>query len=717
MYQIDAPTRRERKIIQYLRERQANDEGGASVREIYEHVTHELNEEVSRTMYYKVLNRLETTGQIEISSEDDERGRLYTLAANLNVENAVTLDDLYEQLETYSTTDALARVIDARDYFQEHQESVIKVAAEALLKEDPVNLFFDMIIHMIDLVQADVEIIRQQGIEQTTSGDEPQGLKRFQSSYSDLDRIAYRGLSLPREAIDIPLQHNMTLNEHDIEYDAGMLRAALDRRVFGSSFIYEIDINSHRRSESRQYLVVSGSDGSMHAGTLALQSAKGYYEDISDVITFNNSVAYIDLPPANRSHSGIDYMVYTIPFERDTIDDPNHRGMVLAPFMYAELGESEYEHMARAATDVVQFRVDEKVFTGEAQNRQNKYESIPKPQVHIRDGTITPQEREFGHYKRLDAYGEMVREGIRLERRILDRIIAGGSRSPIFAGSVKSTQMRIFSVLLNWYIAIGSRKNLGAAIEPNWNLSRAAGISDNVAMTSLLSSLDNRPKDSGKYYVTCALMRQFPSLTEFYRVDLRDESWLEFFEKRRARDVNEEARYGYSPSYHTTVDLADDDFIFMCERADFVMFYVGHTGGDPAPSLPRYEFLTSLRQDLHLLNNSSLANAKRHVLSTVEKLVDALDFTGWEIDRDHNFLSSKSIVKIVPHPIYRAHELSKTLGKKLDAELRSIVISRLIEIKKIRSESEIEVRPVSLKDYMTRLSEINQKDKRDKSAR
>jgi hypothetical protein len=389
-------------------------------------------------------------------------------------------------------------------------------------------------------------------------------------------------------------------------------------------------------------------------------------------------------------------MVYGAPLTRQTLDDPAYKGMVLAPFMYPDLAESEYEHMTRCATDVVQFRVDEEVFTGKAYDIRPPRAQIPKPQVHIRDGTITPQEREFGHYKRPDAYGEMVREGIRRERTILERIMAARTKPPIFAGAVKSTQMRVLSRLVNWYISMGSAATFGQAIEPEWNISRAAAISDNAAMTSLLAELPNNPKE-GKYYVTCALIRQFPSLTEYYNYQLKGgQTWLDFFEEKRNQALAEHDKHGGTLPYHATVDLADDDFIFMCENADFVYFYIGHTAGDPPPMIPRYEFLTSLRE-------KSPEKASSAVLDLVQRLVDAIDAAGLAYDRDHNFMSSNTLIKILPYPIQQAHEYAKTLGKKLEAELRSIVISRLIELKKLRSSaSDMIVRPVAVRDYLER---------------
>jgi hypothetical protein len=53
-------------------------------------------------------------------------------------------------------------------------------------------------------------------------------------------------------------------------------------------------------------------------------------------------------------------------------------------------------------------------------------------------------------------------------------------------------------------------------------------------------------------------------------------------------------------------------------------------------------------------------------------------------DREHNYLSGKQLTKIIPFVIYRAHELCKALGRKLESELRSVVIERLLNLKRAR---------------------------------
>jgi hypothetical protein len=684
---------RERAILRYLRN-DAN--GGAPARQIYEAVTAELNDEVTLQAYYKILNRLEAAGKVEMRQGDGVG--VYGLTPTLHAGNPITLDDVYQMLPFVATSEALARAVDAVDYYEEQRDTIIRKAAEALVAEDPVELFQRMILDKVALLRADMEILRH---EREDDGRkeiaDPVAESRMESDYKELEHVAYRGLSLPPEAIRLPGLEKIKRADVGVTCDPDRLKEALRGRVFGPTFLYELDLSADRAAPERADLVVSGSDGSMHAGVLALQSARHFIEDTSDVITFNNAIGCVRLNQRQAAQARHREMVHSAPFTRQTIDDPNYKGMVLAPFMFPDLAESEYEHMARCATDVVQFRIDAALFAGTASDLRTGA-PIPKPQVHLRDGTITPQEREFTHYRRADEYGAMVREGIRLERQILDRLLTS-PKPPVYGGAVKSTQMRIFGHLLNWYIAKGSAATFGAAIEPNWDLSRAAGITDNAAMTALLATLPNSPK-AGRYYVSCAVLRQFPSLTEFYGLDLAGKTWLDLIEELKQDALRINDRFGGPLPYHATVDLSDDDFVFMCENADYVSFYVGHTGGTPAPMLPRYEFLTSLRQQLETGGWQAAAGV---VLGNVRRITDAIDSAGVQIDRDHNFLSGKTLVKVIPACIQQAHEYAKSLGRKLEQELKSIVVSRLIEVKKVRATpADVDIRPASVRDYVER---------------
>jgi hypothetical protein len=148
----------------------------------------------------------------------------------------------------------------------------------------------------------------------------------------------------------------------------------------------------------------------------------------------------------------------------------------------------------------------------------------------------------------------------------------------------------------------------------------------------------------------------------------------------------------------------------MCSKADYVSFYVGHTAGDPPPIVPRYEFLESLRA------LGSVEAAQQRVARNVHLMVAALDRTGFSADKEHNFLSQKFLVKLIPFVIFNAHEKCKALGRQLEAELRSIVIANLQALKNARGLkiSDVQFLPMSIRRFVERYaSMIEEERKRD----
>src|SRR5262249_27065564 len=136
-----------------------------------------------------------------------------------------------------------------------------------------------------------------------------------------------------------------------------------------------------------------------------------------------------------------------------------------------------------------------------------------------------------------------------------------------------------FASVLNWFIVRGSARRGGEAIDPHWDVTRAAHISDNEAMSILLSTLEGRRRD-GLYFATCVVARPFHTLTEFYnRPQSGDHDWVAHFERTRDDEVRRyESQAEHEAPYLATVaDLADDNFVFMMSCADYAMFYIGHT--------------------------------------------------------------------------------------------------------------------------------------------
>jgi len=124
--------------------------------------------------------------------------------------------------------------------------------------------------------------------------------------------------------------------------------------------------------------------------------------------------------------------------------------------------------------------------------------------------------------------------------------------------------------------------------------------------------------------------------------------------------------------------------------------------------LPRYEFV-------ELLRNLSEDEGRERVNRVVERMVQAIHQTGFSVDLDHNFLSSKRLAKVIPYVVYTVHEYCKALGRQLESELKSIVVAKLSLLKRTRmNPSDVKLLPMTLREAAQRLYKPRGKDETDR---
>lgn len=684
---------REAAIVRFIKEKGLE---GTTVRETWE-VLQDCDH-VTLQAYHRIMNQMVARGVLTEVDTDGTESRRFAVADYLTPENSLSLTDIEEGLWTLSPPEALARYLDALDYFEARQKDVLKRAAIALLDEDPVELVLEMFKDKFNRLceslvnYADPET-RDESVERDIS-----------TRHDELVRLVHSYYGISALALDLGDVDKVKSGQQVIQPDWERVRIALQERVFGERVLYWVASSHANEPSGCRGFVVGGSDGSTHAGYVHGVPGAQFIEDAGQlVLTFNNSIAglYLPEPLAN----GFDFPYHGVPMTRAALEDPSNRGMILARPWYANLGDSEYEHMKKSALDVVQFRVDERIVLGTARalgtdQTKGSGRLLPRPQVHFRDGTVVPQEREFNHYCRRDEYGEMVREGIALSYSILRAV--KDSDHLVFAGAVKSTQLKTFSSLLNWYIARGSKRRFGEPIDPQWDVSRAGHITDNHAMTRLLTVI--APPGPGKYLCSFAALRPFPQLiTTLFRQKVSDGEWVKYFEDSRKRELTRQQRWGGPDHYMASVDIPDDPYVRMCQEADYVMFYIGHSGGDPSPVLPRYEFLDLLRR-------RSLLHQKQRIAEKIRLIVEAVSVTKLSLDTEHNFMTNKRVTRIVPAVLYDAHEKCKVWGQKLDAELKSAIVARLAELRHLRGVTAkgFTVVPIQIREYLERMQKALQ---------
>lgn len=684
---------REQAIFRLLRD-QADGAAGATVPQIHRQLTetgtrvagttHLVRDTVTLPVYYKLVRRLVSTGHLVELDGDGADGQRYALAPHLHADTALTLDDLRE-LADEPPSEAIARLVEAREHMWAQRDTVLRTAATALRTVDPRALVEEMVVGKAEAYNADVEAYLEE------DGTDELHRRRLRAQRADLEQTCYRWFGLSHEAVLVPPASGG--EGRPVVVDRDVLRAQLARRVYGETVIGHVLPENESAPDDWSSTVVAGSDGSTYASVMQVDTAAAFADAAgSEVVTFNNSAVFVRMEgELARQHPS---PWYSVPLSRSAIDSPRNAGMVMAPFMYRNdgLNESEYEHMAKCATDVVQWRADEEVFRGHARSLGDG-QQLPAPRVHFRDGTVTLQERESHHYQRTDPYGDMVREGVRLSQDVL-RHLRDRRQPPVFAGAVKSSQLHLFATVVNWFVAKGHPAGGVPPADPNWDMARGSLLADNEAMSLLLTSLDS--ERAGGYFVTFVVVRPFHALTDLHRHFERErpDYWTDKFLQRQANHRADPML----DSYWKTVDAVEDDpYVRMLELADYALFYVGHARGDPAPLAPRYEFLEAIR-------TLPPDEAAKRVRRNVELIVAALHRTGFSLDQEHNFMSRKRLVKHVPFVVYEAHEKCKALGRALETELKSMVIQNLRRLRLARfgTPDEVRFRPVPIRAYIDR---------------
>ena len=130
---------REQAIFRYLKEDVADISVGATVPQVHRHLTENgtrlpgtsdiARDSVTLPVYYKLVRRLVATGHLVETDGESNDGQRYALAPHLHADTALTLDDIRE-LANDPPTEAIAKLVDAREYVRGRRDTVLREARE-----------------------------------------------------------------------------------------------------------------------------------------------------------------------------------------------------------------------------------------------------------------------------------------------------------------------------------------------------------------------------------------------------------------------------------------------------------------------------------------------------------------------------------------------------------------------------------------------------------
>ena len=409
----------------------------------------ELGDRVTLQAYHNAIARLVERGVLTPTSDtgnsrryvvaEDWRVSLIDIEDGLRREGGLADGGMSFDPSRNLDPNAYAEYLDGQLTFRERGIEVLRLAVGGLLQEDPV----DLVLRMFQDRVADFNAL----LERYRHLDDGEARVRFRFRELRLLAHSYYGLSV----LDFPTgELDDALNGDHIKPDWTMVEPVLRQRVFGERVLYWQDVGSEYDDAARPF-VTGGSDGSSHSKNVTGFPGSGFQDDSAGlVLTFNNALAALVLPEnlANQ----FDYPYHSVPLNRAAFEDPENFAMVMSRIWFDDLSDAGYEHLKQAALELVQCQVDQRVVLGVANVLgdgpvlgRGRRMVLPRPAVHFRDGSVTPQVREliWDSYCEDSVSGEMYRKMMALWWSMLQSV--SGSERQVLGGAVKSTEMRPFS--------------------------------------------------------------------------------------------------------------------------------------------------------------------------------------------------------------------------------------------------------------------------------
>lgn len=491
-----------------------------------------------------------------------------------------------------------AQVLISASYFEERRDLVLE-AREKLMKEDPKKLYFECIKDLVKLIQEE-ERSRKYIWAAQLSDFALQGLG------IKIDDLAFRGVT----------SKDMFRGEPDWN----KIKNHINENVLGEFFIEKISVPPDAELWGEEFpLRMSACDASQHRFKLSTP----FNVNFSSPVVVNNSAGVVKERASNKSEWGY----VTVPKNTQDFED-----WVIVGFKdYTELSEGDYEWATKSAMDVGQFYVEETYII--------PYGGIKrKPDIHLRDGRIFPQDHAMNCGLQ-NRHGELTREAI---YRMTTTLRKARELGVTFCGVAKQVNLKLYSTIIDWYI----KRKMN---EESWNLTGHV-LNDSEVMRRVLCSEAFDASTFNEIYMTCPIVRSFYTTSNLNRRT----------DKQVINDLNSLEKV-YHSRHLTARNIVDEALKYKV-----AMFFAGHSK-TPEVYCPRYEFVYY----------GDGGNVKQDIM----KILSALRLASFDVDEDHLWGLEEPICTLVPTPTLVAHDLSKKMGEELAVDWASKTNAEFIKLK------------------------------------
>jgi hypothetical protein len=538
------------------------------------------------------------------------------------------------------------------------------------------------------------------------SGNEnPKELTRLRKEAEDTRRLLLRltkyGLGLSGEAIRLPLTLDVAINavrrgESAVEINRRVLEDEIRRRVEDAPLVVSCDAPASAR------LVVGGVDGSTRAGILSVAGEDGDFNVMhAPMISMNTAVGQLshNVQIAGRNHN----VFVRLPERPEDMQRLDNRHTVMAKLLYPDLSDSEYMHAVWNAMDLVEVRATQRLLKRwyAAEVRVE----VPPVDVVLRDGTVTPQDRDFTHYKAQSSYGQIVRDLIDSE---WDVALTSREEERVVCGVVKQSELGFYGPVLNWFACRAASEKNGQLIA--WPMQSLNLLPDQLLVTRLLTAGRSREET---WQRTCIVMRPFHATTNFAanysRRQVPAERILrEYADAQDRHDLLDQE----AALFWTHFQGGNDRYVRMLRSVQYGSTYVATIPRLDRPNLlPRLELLVPV-------GTAEEGEEPWPVASKfLAKVLTALSQTGFDVAAEHQMFSKEPKLDVLPRLLIKAHDTVKVWAAELLGRVQEFVGYQLAQYTKSKKARGIQVRPFSREELEALYQQLRSERERAAGAR
>jgi hypothetical protein len=561
-------------------------------------------------------------------------------------------------------------------------ESLWVELRERLRNRPAPDLFCEAIISYCEDYQAQIAALATDGHFEVRQ-ELPNAKQEAENARRLLLQLTKYGLGLSREAVNLPVSVDAAVADRrrgvtSSYVNPEVLREELKRRIAPEPVV--VDAVSPPVSRP---LLIGAVDGSTRGGILSFLGEEGDFNvGHAPMVAINTAVGQVnrELKLDNKTLPAF----LRLPEKPEDMQRQDNRYTVMAKLLYPDMSDAQYMHSVWNAMDLIEAKAALRIL--------RRWE-VPKARAEIagadvvmRDGTVSPQDRDSSHYREISSYGQIVRDMIETNWEIVKKCREDGQT---LAGVVKNAQLSVFAPVINWFACQVARK--GAEAEDSqivsWPLQTMNLVPDQILLTRLLTA--GRKKDD-PWTRTCVVLRPFHALTNYARTYSRHHGPSAPLMNRycEAKEMGDELDPEERHFWFTLFREENDPYVKMLESVFYGSFFLGAVPRlDNEKNLPRIEFLVPAATRESGESPMESANVHR------DRLIAALRQNGFDVSAEHSMFGNKAKLDVLPALLIRVHDTVKHWAAELLTRVQEYVGFHLARYVKHKKLTGVQVRP------------------------